>query len=333
MKILVTGAAGFIGSNLVDRLLETDAEVHGVDNFSTGNPTFLTKAHSKSNFSFFELDLLEDDFNQIDYQYDYIFHLAANADIRGGVKNSKIDLEQNIIVTHRLLEFSKRMEKKPVFVFSSTAAVLGEPVVFPSPEDISIPRQTSIYGASKMSCEAMISAYANTFQIESYVFRFVSILGPRYTHGHVFDFVKKLKIDPTILNVLGDGSAEKSYLHVDDCIDGIILISINKRPARKSGLPCEVYNLGVDETIVVADSARFIASCMNLSPKFNFEHQQRGWIGDNLFVHLSIEKMKKMGWAPKLGIHSAINETVSWLQNNPQIFVEREKQQAVRDIQ
>ena len=320
MKVLVTGAAGFIGSNLVDRLLESGVQVHGVDNFSTGDPIFLKQAKSKKDFVFFKINLLFDDFKQLDNQYDYIFHLAANADIRGGVENSNIDLEQNIIVTHRLLEFSKKMQKKPIFVFSSTAAALGEPNIFPSPEDISIPKQTSIYGASKMACESLISAYANTFKIESYVFRFVSILGPRYTHGHIFDFVKRLQINPNKLDVLGDGSAEKSYLHVSDCLDGMLVIGINKRPAKKLDLPCEVYNLGLDETILVSDSARLIASRMNLNPQINFEEQKRGWVGDNLFVHLSIKKMEMMGWNPKRNIRSSINDTVNWLLNNPHVF-------------
>ena len=324
MKALVTGAAGFIGSNLVDRLIEKNFVVHGVDNFSTGSLKYLDKAKKNTDFVFNKIDLLVDNLSLLHDNYDYIFHMAANADIRGGSKNSKIDFEQNLIVTHKLLEFCKGLKKKPIFIFSSTAAALGEPKVFPTPEDIAIPRQTSLYGASKMACESIISAYSNTYKLESYAFRFVSVLGPRYSHGHVFDFMKKLKKNPNILEVLGNGTAEKSYLHVDDCLDGILLVALEARPAKNFDLPFEVFNLGVNETIKVAQSADFICKTMKLKPKIIYEKQSRGWIGDNPFVHLSVEKIFSLGWSPKYSIKKSIVSTLNWLSQNPEVFKNRE---------
>ena len=183
-----------------------------------------------------------------------------------------------------------------------------------------IPLQTSLYGASKLSCEAIISAYSNIFGLETYSFRFVSVLGERYTHGHVFDFVKKLKINPKRLDILGNGLAEKSYLNVKDCISAINLICIEKRPARNLSHKFEVYNLGLDETILVKKSAKLISECLNLKPKFFFGKDIRGWIGDNKFVHLSTKKIKALGWEPFYDIKTSIIETVNWLNKNPEIL-------------
>ena len=197
------------------------------------------------------------------------------------------------------------------FVFASTAAVIGEPDIFPSPENISIPMQTSLYGASKMSCENYISAYSNCFNIEAYVFRFVSLLGPRYPHGHVIDFVRKLQKDSSKLNILGNGEAKKSYLHIFDCIKAIELVSEIKRPAKDFERKYKVFNLGFDGYIQVKDSAILIASAMNLKPQFIYEDQKRGWIGDNLFVHLDITEITNMGWIPKFSIEESISITVN----------------------
>lgn len=325
MKALVTGAAGFIGSNLVDRLLDLGWYVDGVDNLSTGKLSFLENASKMPKFNFVTFDLLSENYELLSNDYDYVFHFSANADIRGGQSNTMVDLEQNTLVTYKVLEFIRKIQnhKNVVLAFASTAAALGEPDVFPTPEDVKIPLQTSLYGASKMSCEAMISAYANNFGLEAYAFRFVSILGPRYTHGHVFDFVKKLQNDPENLHILGNGQAQKSYLHVDDCINGVLTVAVEHRPAKNWELKFDVFNLGLDETILVSDSARWIADCMNLSPRFQFDNQLRGWIGDNKFVHLSTAKIQKLGWKPSVGLKSSIKATVDYLIQNPQLFLTR----------
>lgn len=322
MKALVTGAAGFIGSNLVDRLLDLGWEVDGVDNLSTGKLNFLEKASKMPKFNFVNFDLLSSNYEILPDDYDYVFHFSANADIRGGQYNTLVDLEQNTLVTYNVLEFIRKIKnhKNIVLAFASTAATLGEPDIFPTPEDVKIPLQTSLYGASKMSCEAMISAYANTFGLEAYAFRFVSILGPRYTHGHVFDFVKKLQNDPKNLHILGNGKARKSYLHVDDCINGVLTVVAEHRPANNCELKFEVFNLGLDETILVSDSARWIADCMKLSPRLHFDNQLRGWIGDNKFVHLSTTKIQNLGWKPSVTLKSSIKATVDYLIENPHLL-------------
>ncbi|MDA8983833.1 NAD-dependent epimerase/dehydratase family protein [Planktomarina temperata] len=312
-RALVTGCAGFVGSHVSEKLLDLGYQVIGIDNYRTGKREFMEQFLDNKNFSFEQLNLntcdnLESYFDNIEI----VYHLAANADVRGGVTDTHVDLQFNVLMTHRILEC---MRKKGIhrLCFASTAAALGEPDVFPTPEDISVPTQTSIYGASKLSCEHFISAYSNCFGIEAYAFRFVSLLGPRYPHGHVIDFVRRLKEDPSKLQILGDGSARKSYLHIEDCISALTLVCEDLRPALKKPIKFDVFNLGSDGFIRVRDSAELIAKVMSLNPQFEFEKQTRGWKGDNPFVHLSIEKIKKLGWAPKYSIQESIQSTVDWL--------------------
>lgn len=312
-KAIVTGCSGFVGSHLVQRLLSIGYHVTGIDNFRTGKPAFMDDFISHPNFEFIELDLNSLEKESILFSgVDIVYHMAANADVRGGVTNTEVDLQFNLLMTHRILECMRHNGVKRL-CFASTAAALGEPEVFPTPEGIATPVQTSIYGASKMSCEHFISSYANCFSIEAYVFRFVSLLGPRYPHGHVIDFVRKLRRDPTVLNVLGDGTAQKSYLHIYDCLDAVELVCERLRPAKNLVIPYEVYHLGFDGYIKVADSAKLIAKSMNLEPVLQFETSRRGWVGDNPFVHLSTDKIKKLGWEPRYTIEASIKDTVAWL--------------------
>ena len=322
MKALVTGCAGFVGSHVTEMLLGLGYRVLGVDSFRTGMQQFLDVVRLDQNFCFISSDIRDCDFDDTIFDgVDVIYHLAANADIRGGLSDTNVDLEQNVLVTHRLLELA-REKKIERFIFASTAAVLGEPNVFPTPEDVAIPTQTSCYGASKMACECYVSAYANCFGIESYVFRFVSLLGPRYPHGHVIDFVKKLRTDPSTLNVLGDGTAQKSYLHISDCLSAIRLVCEDIRPARDLTIPYDVYHLGFDGYIRVSDSAQLISDAMNLSPDIVYEGQTRGWVGDNPFVHLATDKIRRLGWTPENSIEESIQDTVEWLLRNEWIFGE-----------
>jgi len=322
MKYLVTGCAGFVGSHVVDALLARGHEVVGVDNLSTGIIRFMTNALENPNFTFIEGDLLLNSSLLSDLKgIDCVYHFAANADIRGGMADSKKDLEQNVIVTFFLLEFMKTKAIKKI-VFASSAAALGEPSEFPTPENCAIPNQTSLYGASKMACEGLISAYSEGYGIEAYVFRFVSLLGPRYPHGHVYDFIKQLILNSQKLTVLGDGTARKSYLHISDCVDALMLICENLRPALTNSR-FQVFHLGRPEYCQVSQSAQWITEAIGISPKIEFGNGSKGWVGDNPFVFLDISKASSLGWAPKIAIKDSITETAKWLWSNQWIFDSR----------
>lgn len=320
MKYLITGAAGFIGSHITDALLARGHEVVGYDNMSTGQKRFLEPALRSPSFQFVQADVLDTRaLTAALAGVDAVYHMAANADIRGGLGSPRKDLEQNTIATFELLE-AMRIQGVKRISFASSAAALGEPEVFPTPEACAIPNQTSLYGASKMAGEGLISAYCEGYNFEGYAFRFVSLLGPRYPHGHVYDFVKKLRADPTRLTILGDGNQRKSYLNVADCIAALMHICEDTRPARQGKRRFEVYHLGVPDYCQVRDSAGWIADEMGLKPEFEFGSEKRGWVGDNPFVFLDIGKATATGWKPLHGIEASVRETVRWLLANQWIF-------------
>ena len=317
-KVLVTGASGFIGSNLVDRLLSLGIEeVIGVDNLSTGQIRFLENSNKDSRFKFIKKDLYRDEIIDDFKDVDIVFHLAANADVRFGINHTRRDLEQNTIVTYNVLEAMRAHDVKRI-VFSSTGSVYGEAAVIPTPENAPFPIQTSLYGASKLAGEGLIAAYCEGFNFHSWIFRFVSILGERYTHGHVFDFYKKLKEDPTRLPVLGDGSQRKSYLYIQDCLDAI-LTAVSKADDKVN-----IFNLGVDDYCQVNDSIGWICDALGVRPKLEYSGGNRGWIGDNPFIHLDTKKIQSLGWAPKLSIKEGVLKTVQYLRDNEWVFEVRE---------
>ncbi len=318
MKILVTGAAGFIGSNLVDRLLDEGNEVIGFDNLSTGQLRFLNKAKKNNKFIFIEGDLLDKEkINNSLKNIDFVFHLAANADVRFGLDHPFKDLEQNTIATFNLLE-AMHLNKCNKIAFSSTGSIYGEASLIPTPEDAPFPIQTSLYGASKLACEGMISAYCEGYGFKSWIFRFVSILGERYTHGHVYDFYKKLAEDPNKLHVLGNGKQKKSYLYIHDCIEAMLLC------IDKSNEKINIFNLGHDEYCQVNDSIGWICNKLNLNPELDYSGGDRGWIGDNPFIHLDNSKLKSLGWNPQISINDAVLKTVDFLNDNNWVFENRE---------
>lgn len=315
--VVVTGCAGFIGSNLVDRLLAVGYKVIGLDNFSTGQQRFLCDALEHSNFRLMETDLLNiDELKSAFAGSEAVFHLAANADVRFGTEHPRKDLEQNTIVTYNVLE-AMRVNCIKKIVFSSTGSVYGEAPVVPTPEDGPFPIQTSLYGASKAAGEGLITAYCEGFGFQSWIFRFVSILGERYTHGHVFDFYQNLKADPTSLTILGNGKQRKSYLYVHDCIDAILLA------VEKATEKVNIFNLGVDGYCEVNDSISWICKELGVHPTLEYSGGDRGWIGDNPFIFLDTKKIQSLGWKPKFCIRDGVVKTVEYLRANEWVFESR----------
>ncbi|MBV8751045.1 MAG: NAD-dependent epimerase/dehydratase family protein [Candidatus Eremiobacteraeota bacterium] len=308
MRYLVTGAAGFVGSTLVDRLLADGHDVVGIDDFSTGREAFVARARENGRFTLVLGDLRDAQLALgAARKADAIFHLSANADVRYGTDHPTRDLEQNTIVTVNVLEAARRNGVRNV-LFSSTGSVYGEAPVFPTPEDAPMPVQTSLYGASKVAAEAFIQAYAEGFGIRTLIFRFVSLLGERYTHGHVVDFFRQLREHPDRLHVLGDGSQRKSYLYVGDCIEAM-LTALRAAPAKGG-----VYNLGTDEYCRVVDSIGWICEALGVTPALTYSGGSRGWIGDNPFIFLDCARMRALGWQPTMTIRDAVVRTVHWLQ-------------------
>lgn len=314
MRYLVTGGAGFIGSSLVDRLLSLGHEVVAYDNFSTGFREFIKDASIKLNFSLVEGDLLDlPKLTATARGCDFVFHLAANADVRFGTNHPEKDLQQNTIGTFNVLEAMRAQGVRKI-AFSSTGSVYGESNVFPTPEDAPFPVQTSLYAASKLAGEALISAYCEGYGFQGWIFRFVSVLGERYTHGHVFDFFKKLSEDPTTLHILGNGRQKKSYMYVQDCIDAMLL-AVDKALDKVN-----VINLGNPEYIEVNNSVVFISKFLNVNPNLTYGGGDRGWIGDNPFIFLDTKKIFSLGWMPKVSIQSGVERTLKWLQENTWVY-------------
>jgi UDP-glucose 4-epimerase len=323
MRAFVTGAAGFIGSNLVDRLLADGCEVVAWDNFSTGQERFLEKAAGATGFRLVRGDNLDAPaLTRAMAGCDIVFHLAANADVRFGLEHPERDLQQNTIATFNVLEAMRANGVKRI-AFSSTGSVYGEAATIPTPEDAPFPVQTSLYGASKLAGEGMIAACCEGFGYEGYIFRFVSILGERYTHGHVFDFYKQLLAHPERLDVLGDGLQRKSYLHIGDCVEAILHV-VRAGTARGAKHGVQIYNLGTAEYCQVKDSIGWIGSRLGLQPELRFAGGERGWVGDNPFIFLETAKIRATGWRPKLTIREGVERTVDWLVGNRWVFDARQ---------
>ncbi len=313
MKTLVTGAAGFIGSALVDRLLAAGYTVVGFDNFSTGREWFLQDALRSPGFRLVRGDLVDTAAIVAAMDgVDVVFHLAANADVRFGTNHPTRDLEQNTICTSNVLEAMRITGTKRI-VFSSTGSVYGDANVFPTPENAPFPVQTSLYGASKLACEGLISAYCDGFGFTAYIFRFVSILGERYTHGHIYDFYNQLLADPTQLRVLGNGRQRKSYLYVQDCLNAILIA------LEKAGGKVNVFNLGTDEYCEVNDSISWIVERLGLKPDLEYTGGERGWVGDSPFILLDCKLIRALGWKPSLSIRDGVVRTVNFLTEHPHL--------------
>lgn len=311
-RAIITGGAGFIGSHLVDKLLERGTTVIVYDNFSTGQITFLPE--NSSNLKVVRGDVLDlPALLAAASGCDFMFHFQANADVRGGQANPRVDLEQNTIATWNALE-AARVNGIKGFAFASSATIYGEPDQFPTPENYA-PLQTSLYGASKYAGEAMIQAYCEYYDMRSFSFRFVSWIGERYTHGVIFDILQKLRCDSTRLPLLGDGSQRKSYLYVKDGVAGV-MCGIEKAEGKKN-----IFNLGHDQFITVVEVAKIVLDELGLKKMpLEFSGGKRGWLGDSPLVHLDTAKIKRLGWQPETSIEEGIRRTVRYLQQNPQLL-------------
>jgi UDP-glucose 4-epimerase len=322
VKSFITGAAGFVGSHLADALLARGDSVVAWDNFSTGQRDFL---HAASETPLFQLvhgdalDLLK--LTTAMNGCDRVFHLAANADVRFGLEHPSKDLEQNTIATFNVLEAMRANGVKKI-AFSSTGSVYGEAAICPTPEDAPFPIQTSLYGASKLAGEGLIQAYCEGFEFESYIFRFVSILGERYTHGHVFDFYRQLLEHPHRLEVLGDGTQRKSYLYIKDCIEAMLHVMTRGEKSHRTKR-VHIYNLGAPEYCRVTDSIGWITEYLGLTPQLIFSGGDRGWVGDNPFIFLDTTRIQQTGWRAKLTIRSAVIKTLEWLRENHWVLEKR----------
>jgi UDP-glucose 4-epimerase len=321
-KVFVTGAAGFIGSTLVDRLLRDGKTVVGFDNFSTGQNEFLAGALKHPRFKLIREDCLNvSALTKAMAGCDLVFHLAANADVRFGLDHPGKDFQQNAVATFNVLEAMRAADVKRI-AFSSTGSIYGEAEIIPTPENHPLPVQTSLYAASKLACEGFIHAYCEGYGFEGYVFRFVSILGERYTHGHVLDFYKQLCEHPKVLKILGDGTQRKSYLYVGDCLEAMLHV-IARGTAKKAKHHVETYNLGTKGFVAVNDSVRFISAALGVKPRLEYSGGKRGWIGDNPFIFLDTKKIRATGWKTTLTIEQGIVRTLQWLQQNQWVLKRR----------
>lgn len=314
-RYLVTGGAGYIGSHIVDRLLLNGHQVVALDNLSTGQSKFMENASRYSNFTFVCRDILHfaeivDEFRDIDA----VFHFAANADVKNGWKQPQKDLEENIIGTSNVLEAMRENGCKNI-IFASTSAVYGDPIEHPTSENTVFPKQTSFYGASKMAAEGFVSSYCEGYDFTGTAFRFVTVLGQRYPHGFVYDWVKRLRDNPKELKIFGDGTAIKSSLNIRDCVDAIMLLGLHRETTGY-----EVYNIGTEETYTVKEAAHWVCDELKINPNLNFGNTKRGWPGDSVHLHLDISKAKVAGWTPKYGVEATVRETARWVNSNTWLF-------------
>ncbi len=307
--ILLTGAAGFIGSHLADALVESN-KVIGYDNLSSGKKQLVEHLQDEENFELVVGDVLDEEALEEQMERcDMVFHLAANPDVKVGVEDTYVHLEQNIIATYKILD---TMRKKDVdeLIFTSTSTVYGETEEIPTPEDLGPLKPISLYGSSKLSSEALISAFCHTFDIKSVSFRFANVVGPRSTHGVTYDFVQKLKEDPNELEILGSPpGTTKSYFYISDCIDGML------HATKHAEERVEYFNLGSEDYINVKEIADIVTEEMGLSEvEYNWtggsDGDKGGWKGDVKTMLLSLEKMKSIGWTPEYGSRESIAKTV-----------------------
>jgi UDP-glucose 4-epimerase len=305
MKAFVTGGAGFIGSHLVDRLMAEGNQVTVFDNLSSGKKGFIKQHVGKGNFKLIKADLLDlDKVKETVERHDVVFHLAANPEARWGIEDTELDLKQETIATYNVLE-SMRVNGVKKIIFSSSGTIYGETPIIPLTEDYGPVLPISLYGAGKLASEGLISAFCGTFDMYSWIFRFANVVGKRTTHGAIFDFIQKLKKNPYELEILGDGTQCKPYLHVEDCIDGILF------GFRNSHNKVNVFNLGCSTATDVTTIAKMLVKEMGLSEvKFKYTGGDRGWPGDVPQVRFNVQKMSRLGWNARYTSDEAVKKAI-----------------------
>jgi len=319
-KVLVTGASGFIASNLVERLLKEGNEVVGMDKaferrylLNEVIPKDEKMYNKTTNRISKNFTMIWDDINNIANYYhvlgdvDKVFHLAASADIRASYQDPTLDLKNNVLGTNAVLEMIRKNNIKKL-VFSSSSSVYGITKITPTPENVPDIRPISMYGASKLANEAFINAYSDLYGIKAWMFRFANVVGRHQHRGVIYDFIHKLRKNPKELEILGDGEQKKSYFNVVDCVDGLIRL-----PEVDKNKSVEIYNLGYHEIMNVTSLAKIVCDELNVSPKFTYTGGDRGWPGDTPYTILSIEKALKAGWKPSFTCEESIRETVRYV--------------------
>jgi len=305
-QALVTGAAGFIGSHLVDQLLNKGWDVVGFDNLSSGRKENLGSANEFPQFRFIEGDLADlHNIRQALGECELVFHLAANPEVQRGSVEPSLHFQQNLLTTFNLLEAIRARGTHTKLVFASTSTIYGEPSIMPTPENYGPLLPISVYGSTKLGCEALAASYTQLLPLQVIIFRFANVVGPRARHGVIYDFILKLRRNPSELEVLGDGTQTKSYLHVRDCVDAF-LATINDSFWETS---VDVYNIGTAEQTGVLRIAETITQAMNLrnvTIRTTPGPQGRGWPGDVKTMQLDISKMERRGWKPKMNSDAAV---------------------------
>lgn len=301
MKIVVTGGAGFIGSHLVDRLIEKNHEIVVLDNLSSGDEKFIAPHFGKERFQFHRIDLLSGNIASFFEGVEEVWHLAANPEVRLGAENTSVHLEQNLIVTYNVLEAIRLNEMRRI-IFTSTSTVYGEADKLPTPEEYpTIP--ISLYGASKLASEALIASYCHTFDMHAWIYRFANVVGRRSRHGVIYDFIHKLRTNPTELEILGDGNQTKSYIYVDDCIEAM-LVGLKANSENR----VHIFNIGTNDTISVKRIAEIVCEAMHTTPRFKFTGGKRGWKGDVPKMLLDVSKLNELGWKQRYTSEEAVKK-------------------------
>ncbi len=303
MKILVTGGAGFIGSHLVDRLMAEDHELLVLDNLSSGDEHFIAAHKGKPKFQFRQLDLVHDEITGLFEGVEEVWHLAANPEVRLGAEDTYVHLEQNVIATYNVLE-AMRLNGVRRILFTSTSTVYGEAKQLPTPETYpTVP--ISLYGASKLACEAFIASYCHTFAMQAWIYRFANVIGRRSGHGVIYDFIQKLCTTPEALEILGDGSQTKSYIYISDCIEAM---RIGLRAADEAQV--HILNIGTDSMTSVTRIAELVAGAMNLTPALRYTGGKRGWQGDVPVMLLDTSKLVALGWQQRYNSAEAVKKAI-----------------------